>query len=132
MLPSWSRDGPSGGSSTSGTIFAIVFLASDANCGTYAYKTTNATSTSPKWVDVGPSDDVPFDVVEVDPRNPSLVYAGSDSGLWVSGDTGATWQKVGPDRGLAYAPVYDIKINPATNLTVVFTHGRGAFKLAPG
>ena len=41
---------------------------------------------------------MPFNVIVVDPRNRNLVYAGSDTGLWVSGDAGATWQKVGPDR----------------------------------
>jgi len=72
---------------------------------------------------------VPFNVIEVDPRNPSLVYAGSDTGLWVSGDGATTWQKVGPDHGIPHAPVYDIKINPTTDQTVVFTYGRGAYRL---
>ena len=96
----------------------------------HIFKTTNASSTPPTWVNAGPSDDVPFNVVEVDPRNPSLVYAGSDTGLWVSGDAGATWEKIGLDRGLPNgASVHDIKINPTTNQTVVFTYGRGAFRL---
>jgi photosystem II stability/assembly factor-like uncharacterized protein len=116
---------------TSATIYAAFsnFNAATPGRNGHIYKTTNAASASPTWVNVGPSDDVPFDVVAVDPRNPNLVYAGSDTGLWVSGDAGTTWQKVGADRGLPNAPVYDIKINPATNMTVVFTWGRGAFKL---
>lgn len=96
----------------------------------HVYKTTNASSTPPTWVNISPPEDVPFNVIEVDPRNPSLVYAGSDTGLWVSGDAGATWQKIGPDRGLPNVSIHDIKINPATNQTVVFTYGRGAFQLA--
>ena len=119
--------------SASATIY-VAFSSFDAATSSkpgHIYKTTNALSTPPTWVNVGPSEDQPFDAVEVDPRNPSLVYAGSDTGLWVSGDAGATWQKVGPDRGMPHAAVYDIKINPATNQTVVFTHGRGAFQLAP-
>ena len=191
--PSWSPNGPSESAGSSGLIYAITFLPSDTNCGTYAYgtsngeirltrdagrtwvnvdppnrklpvrainsiafdptaadtiyvalssfnpappgkvghiyKTTNASSAAPNWVNVGPSADVPFDVVVVDPRDSNLVYAGSDAGLWVSGDAGATWQMIGPDRGLPHAAIYDIQINPATNMTVVFTHGRGAFQL---
>ena len=117
---------------TSDTMYAAIssFNAATSNKPGHIYKTTNASSASPSWVNVGPSDDVPFDAIAVDPRSPNLVYAGSDTGLWVSGDAGATWQKVGPDRGLPSAPIYDIKINPATNLTVVFTHGRSAYKLA--
>jgi photosystem II stability/assembly factor-like uncharacterized protein len=119
---------------TSDTVYVALsnFNAATPGKSGHIYKTTNASSGSPRWVDVGPSDDVPFDVIEVDPRNSNLVYAGSDTGLWVSGDAGATWQKVGPDRGLPFAPVYDVKISPSTNLTVVFTHGRGAFKLGNG
>jgi photosystem II stability/assembly factor-like uncharacterized protein len=96
----------------------------------HIYKTTNASSAAPAWANVGPSEDVPFNVVVVDPRNANLVYAGSDTGLWVSGDAGSTWQKMGWDRGLTSAAVYDIEINQTTNQTVVFTHGRGAFQLA--
>jgi photosystem II stability/assembly factor-like uncharacterized protein len=114
----------------------IIYLAftsfNTANQGTqnrHVYKTTNASATPPTWTNISPPEDVPFDAITVDPRNPSLVYAGSDTGLWVSGDGGAMWQKVGPDRGLPHAAVYDVEINPATNLTVVFTHGRGAFRL---
>ncbi len=118
---------------SAGTLYVALsnFNAATIGKAGHVYKTTNAAAGSPTWVNVGPSDDVPFDVVVVDPRNPSLVYAGSDTGLWVSGDAAATWQKVGPDRGLPFAPVYDVKINPSTNLTVVFTHGRGAFQLTP-
>lgn len=97
--------------------------------GRHVYKTTNASAAQPTWTNISPPDDVPFDVVVVDPRNSALVYAGGDTGLWVSGDAGATWQKVGPDRGLPHAAIYDVAINTATNQTVVFTHGRGAFRL---
>ena len=115
----------------SDTIYLAVsaFNTQDRVISRHVYKTTNASATPPTWVNISPDEDVPFNVIVVDPRNSSLVYAGGDTGLWVSGDAGATWQKVGPDRGLPHAAVYDIKINPATNQTVVFTHGRGAFQL---
>jgi photosystem II stability/assembly factor-like uncharacterized protein len=121
---------------TSGDTIYVAFTAfNNAAQGTlvmrHVYKTTNASAERPTWANISPPEDVPFNVVVVDPRNSSLVYAGSDTGLWVSGDAGATWQKIGPDRGLPDAAIYDIEINPATNQTVVFTHGRGAFQLAP-
>jgi hypothetical protein len=75
--------------------------------------------------------DMPFNVVAVDPTDPRVVYAGSDVGLWRSVDAAATWVRMGPDTGLPHAPIYDIKINPATNRTIVFTYGRGAFALEP-
>lgn len=96
----------------------------------HVFKTTNALSSSPAWTNISPPIDVPFDVIAVDPRNPLLVYAGCDTGLWHSVDGGASWVRDGLNVGLPPAPVYDIQINPTINRTVVFTYGRGAYELA--
>jgi photosystem II stability/assembly factor-like uncharacterized protein len=97
--------------------------------GGHVFKTTNALSDAPSWVNVGPPEDVPFNVVAVDPSDARVVYAGSDVGLWRSVDAAATWVRMGPDAGLPHAPIYDIKINSTTKRTIVFTYGRGAFAL---
>ena len=97
----------------------------------HVFKTTNAMSDAPSWVNVSPPMDMPFNVVAVDPTDPGIVYAGSDVGLWRSVDAAATWVRMGPDAGLPHAPIYDIKINQETNRTIVFTYGRGAFSLEP-
>lgn len=94
----------------------------------HIYKTINASASQPTWVNISPPEDVPFDVIVVDPADPKVVYAGSDTGLWGSRDGGVTWHKFGPDQGLPHATIFDIEINPATNQTIVFTHGRGAFE----
>ncbi len=95
----------------------------------HVFKTVNALAASPIWTDVSPAADVPFNVVAIDPRNPQLLYAGSDRGLWQSTDGGATWAKQGLDVGIPNAAVFDIQINPATDSTVAFTYGRGAYRL---
>lgn len=95
----------------------------------HVFKTTNALAASPTWSNISPPIDVPFNVITIDPRNPRLVYAGSDTGLWHSIDSGATWFRDGLTTGLPNAPVYDIQINPLTDRTVVFTYGRGAYVL---
>jgi photosystem II stability/assembly factor-like uncharacterized protein len=94
----------------------------------HIYKTVNASADQPTWTNISPPEDVPFDVIVVDPRNASLVYAGSDTGLWVSQKAGGSWHKMGPAEGLPHATIYDVKINPVTDQTVVFTYGRGAFE----
>ena len=94
------------------------------------FKTWNALAAAPVWVDVSPPIDVPFNVVALDPRDPQIVYAGRDRGLWRSTDGAATWQRMGPETGLPNASVHDIQINPVTNRTVVFTYGRGAYQLS--
>jgi photosystem II stability/assembly factor-like uncharacterized protein len=99
----------------------------------HIFRTDNALSSSPTWTRVGPPDqpfaDVPFNAIAIDPRDPRLVYAGSDNGLWQSMDGGTNWTKIGLGSGLPPASVFDIQINPATNKTVIFTYGRGAFEL---
>jgi photosystem II stability/assembly factor-like uncharacterized protein len=97
----------------------------------HVFKTTNATAASPAWANVSPPLNQPFNVIAVDPVNPSLVYAGSDTGLWRSLDGAATWQRVGLESGLPPATVHDIQINPVTKRTVIFTYGRGAYALVP-
>jgi hypothetical protein len=99
----------------------------------HIFRTDNALSSSPTWTRVGPPDqpfaDMPFNVIAIDPRDTRLVYAGSDNGLWQSSDGGTTWTKAGLGQGLPPASVYDIQINAATNKTVIFTYGRGAYEL---
>lgn len=117
-------------------VFAVVSsydIATPAKRG-HIFRSDNAMSPSPTWTRVGPPDvpfaDMPFNVILIDPRDPRLVYAGSDNGLWRSNDGGTTFAKVGRESGLPPASVFDIQINPATNRTVIFTYGRGAFELA--
>jgi len=95
----------------------------------HVFKTTNALSGSPSWTNVSPPVDVPFNVVAVDPGNPQLVYAGSDTGLWHSTNGGANWIADDMSVGLPPASIYDIQIQLATNKIVVFTYGRGAFSM---
>jgi len=95
----------------------------------HVFKTTNALSTSPAWVDVSPPVNQPFDVIRVHPTNSKLIYAGSDTGLWRSTDGAATWVHDGPQAGLPNAAIFDLKINATTGVTVAFTFGRGAFAM---
>jgi len=124
--------------SNSNILYAAFSSYADATPGKagHVFKTANAMSRpaapdSPSWVDVSPPGaDVPFNVVAVDPRNPQIVYAGTDVGLWRSTNGAASWVRMGPQTGLPNASIYDIQINPATGRTVVFTYGRGAYQLS--
>ncbi|MHC5020613.1 MAG: WD40/YVTN/BNR-like repeat-containing protein, partial [Planctomycetota bacterium] len=67
-------------------------------------------------------DDVPVRVVREDPRVPGLLYAGTETGVWVSRSNGERWERLG--RGLPTVPVFDIKIHARDRELVAATHGR--------
>jgi photosystem II stability/assembly factor-like uncharacterized protein len=63
-------------------------------------------------------------VIKEDRLNPNLLYLGTEFGLWISPDGGATWaQFKGGD--LPDVAVRDIAIQPDRDDLVLATHGRG-------
>jgi photosystem II stability/assembly factor-like uncharacterized protein len=94
-----------------------------------------------------------INVVREDPRNPRLLFVGTDIGVYASLDGGASWSKMkgapmaatggggrggggfgaggggnAPQRGfMPTAPVHDLKIHPRDHELIAATHGRGIF-----
>ncbi len=66
-------------------------------------------------------------VVREDPKNPSVLYAGTERALYVSLDRGAHWHDL--RLNLPAASVYDLQIQSGMNDLVVATHGRGVWIL---
>lgn len=68
----------------------------------------------------------PINVIKEDLTNESLLYIGTDGGLYVSIDAGNSsmmWTK-----GLPYSvPVHDIALHPRENELILGTHGRSAY-----
>jgi hypothetical protein len=64
-------------------------------------------------------------VVREDPRNPDLLFAGSEVGLYFTIDRGATWARF--MNGLPTVPVHDLLIHPRDYDLIAGTHGRGAW-----
>lgn len=65
-------------------------------------------------------------VVAEDRRNPRLLFAGTESGVFASIDGGLSWRRFG--SGLPpNALVHDLLVHPRDNDLVVATHGRGVF-----
>jgi uncharacterized repeat protein (TIGR01451 family) len=95
----------------------------------HIFKTTNALAGAPSWANISPPVNIPFNTIVVDPASPSIMYAGSDLGVWTTSDGGTTWIHMGPEVGMPNVAVFELKINDATNRLVAFTHGRSAFAL---
>lgn len=66
-------------------------------------------------------------VVFEDPRQPNLLYAGTQLGIFASFDRGKTWSDL--RLGLPHLPVYDITVHPRDNDLIVATHARGIYIL---
>jgi hypothetical protein len=64
-------------------------------------------------------------VLVEDRKNPGLLLLGTDHGLFVTLDGGASWTPFQGD--MPVVPVRDLLIHPRENDLVVGTHGRGAF-----
>ena len=62
-------------------------------------------------------------VVREDPFNASLLYAGTELGVYASLDKGATWFML--DNNLPTVPVYDLQVHPRDRELIAGTHGRG-------
>jgi hypothetical protein len=66
-------------------------------------------------------------VVREDPRNTSVLYAGTERGVQASFDAGASWTDL--RLGLPHLPVFDLQIHPRDNDLILGTHGRGFYVL---
>lgn len=62
-------------------------------------------------------------VVREDPKNPSLLYAGTELGLFVSFNGGQSWQSMA-FKNMPPVAVHDILVHPRENDLVLGTHGR--------
>ncbi len=70
-----------------------------------------------------PRDGVDFiHVIREDPYNRDLLFVGTDVGVYVSTNRGASWQKF--MTGLPTVPVHDLKVHPRERELIAATHGR--------
>lgn len=97
--------------------------------GQQVYKTVNALAATPSWSLSGSGiANSAANAVLVDPGASSVVYAGTDLGVFRSIDSGVSWSAF--MNGHPVAPVYDLQANATTGVLISFTHGRSAFQLS--
>lgn len=89
----------------------------------FLYKTTDHGKT---WKSI--SNGIPpagVNVIREDHKNPNLLFAGTELGVYASIDGGNNWTKF--MNNMPTNPAYDMAIHPRENELVVATHGRGIF-----
>jgi photosystem II stability/assembly factor-like uncharacterized protein len=69
--------------------------------------------------------DEAVNVIREDPKNPEVLYVGTDLGVYVSLNGGKLWHSL--THHLPTTPVHDIQIHPRDREIVIGTHGRSIF-----
>ncbi len=89
----------------------------------HIYRTTDYGNT---WQSISSNlPEGPINDLIVDPQNPSVLYVGSDVGVYVSENTGGNWMSLG--TGLPITTVHDLALHEPTRTLVAGTHGRSMF-----
>ena len=107
-----------------GTAYAAVDAHKLDNYKPYIYKTSDFGKT---WtvLTTGLPDGSYVHAVREDPKRKGMLYAGTETGIWVSFDDGAHWQSLQLD--LPTTPIHDLIIHDDDLL--VATHGRAFWSL---
>ena len=90
----------------------------------YAYVTTDYGKT---WRSIAAGLNGYVHIVMEDPKNPNLLYAGTEFGIFASFDHGDHWTDL--RLGLPHVPVVDMVVHPRDNDLVIATHARGFYIL---
>ena len=88
----------------------------------YAYKTTDLGKT---WTNIIPNNDVTGFTrnIQEDYQNPNLLFLGTELGLYITINGGASWSKF--TKNMPPVAVHYIDLQSKTNDLVMGTHGRG-------
>jgi photosystem II stability/assembly factor-like uncharacterized protein len=92
----------------------------------YVYRTTDCGTT---WTSIAGNlpDGVYLQVLREDPKNPQVLYAGTEAGLYVSISGGGSWFRVGGN--LPPVPVHEVLVHSRENDLIIGTHARGIWIL---
>ncbi|UCD22963.1 MAG: hypothetical protein JSW51_07775, partial [Gemmatimonadota bacterium] len=89
----------------------------------YVYVTDNGGESFRSIASDLPTGSVDFvHVIREDKRNENLLFVGTDVGVYVSTNRGASWQRF--MEGLPAVPVHDLQIHPRDRELIAGTHGR--------
>ncbi len=105
-----------------GTAYATFDGHRNGDFKVYVYRTTDFGET---WKSIAtnlPQNSGVVHVIREHPRNTSLLFVGTEFGLFASTDKGSNWTQI--RQNLPTVPVDDILIHPRDNDLILGTHGR--------
>jgi photosystem II stability/assembly factor-like uncharacterized protein len=108
-----------------GTVYLTQNGKRDDDFAAYVWKSTDYGKT---WQDISKGIPLgPVNVIREDPSNKNILYVGTDIGVYISKDAGATWDVLGGNLPSTF--VHDLIIHPRDNIIVIATHGRGMWAM---
>lgn len=103
-----------------GTVYMTQTGRRDDDYQVYIWKSSDFGDT---WTDISGNVPVgPVNVIREDPINSNILYLGTDASVYVSKDSGNSWEVLGD---LPFAYVHDLQIHTRDNMIIIATHGRG-------
>ncbi|MFN2528673.1 MAG: hypothetical protein ABR584_08140 [Candidatus Baltobacteraceae bacterium] len=107
-----------------GTAYANFDFHKSGDFKPYVYATHDYGKTWKSIVNNLPADQY-VRAIRPDLHNHSILYAGTENGLWISLDSGARWQDF--KNNLPTVSVRDIRFQPQWNDLLIATHGRALY-----
>lgn len=112
---------------TEGTVYATFDGHRSGDFKTYVYRSADF---GEHWKSI--ASNLParggVHVIREHPRNPDLLFLGTEFGAFISFNCGASWEPL-KLAGFPTVPVYDIQIHSRDNDLILGTHGRGVWIL---
>lgn len=114
---------------TASNIIYATYSSFNSGAGRHIYKSIDGGQNWLLWEGVSPDSipDTPVNSLVIHPQDRARLYAGTDSGVFVSLDGGLHWSL--ENTGFANASTESLKIEPTGEYLFAFTHGRGAWKV---
>ncbi len=108
-----------------GTVYVTQRGREDDDFAAYVYKSTDHGRTFRSITNNIPAG--PVNVIREDPRDPNILYAGTDFGVYISTNGGDRWQVLGGN--LPSTQVSDLQVHARDQVIVISTYGRGMWVL---
>jgi ligand-binding sensor domain-containing protein len=103
------------------TVYVTQRGREDDDFAAYVYKSTDSGRTFQSISSNLPP--APVNVIREDPRNPNVLYVGTDFGVFVSTNGGNSWEVLGAN--LPSVQVSDLQFHTRDRVIVASTYGRG-------
>jgi photosystem II stability/assembly factor-like uncharacterized protein len=111
-----------------GTVYVTIDDHRQNNYGTYVYVSNDFGQTWKSSNGNLPSfGEIVVKAITEDQKNPDVLYLGTETGLFISVDRGASW--IRPRTNLPDVRVDEITLHPRDNAMIVATHGRALWIL---